>query len=99
MKCRVSHKGDITNLFCINNNQFLLSFSVDGTMHINQLGPMQTESKMGDSLALVRVVVAVDIQASLDDILRGFTETETEQVIVNDDLKCNVTLFNVVLKI
>lgn len=97
MRSRIVHKGDITNLFCINNDQFLISFSVDGCMHINQLGSMQPDSKMDSSLPLVILVSSSHKQSSLDEILRGFTETETEQVVVNDDLKCNVPLFMVVM--
>lgn len=37
------------------------------------------------------------VQTSLDDILRGFTETETEQVVANDELLCNIPLFKVQL--
>lgn len=97
MRSRIVHKGDITNLFCINNDQFLISFSVDGCMHINQLGSMQPKKKMEDTLATVTLILPTHIQSSLDEILRGFTETETEQVVVNDDLKCNVPLFTVVM--
>lgn len=97
MRSRIVHKGDITNLFCINNDQFLISFSVDGAMHINQLGSMQPDEKMDSSLAMVLFILHSHIQSSLDEILRGFTETETEQVVVNDDLKCNVPLFTVVM--
>lgn len=55
VKHRVSHKGDISSLYSINNDQFLLSFSMDGTMHLNQLGSLQAEAKMDGNLALVRV--------------------------------------------
>ena len=53
MRGRSSHKGDVTSLFCINDNQFPVSTSFDGTMHIYKLGSMTSEEKMDGDLTLV----------------------------------------------
>ena len=56
-------------------------------MHVSKLGSMQPETKMEDSLALV---LSYSYESSID-----FTETETEQVVANDELLCNIPLFKV----
>ena len=47
------HKGDVTNLFCVNNDRFLLSFSMDGTMHLYELGSMVLDTKNDGDLSMV----------------------------------------------
>lgn len=59
MKGSSSHKGDVTSLCCINNDQFLVSTSFDGTMHIYKLGAMTSEEKMDGNLTLVIQIVGV----------------------------------------
>ncbi len=59
MRDRSSHKGDVTSLFCINDNQFLVSTSFDGTMHIYKLGAMTSEEKIDGNLTLVTRIVGV----------------------------------------
>ncbi|KAK8831328.1 hypothetical protein WA577_001434 [Blastocystis sp. JDR] len=80
-----SHKGDVTSLYCINNDQFLVSTSFDGTMHIYKLGAMTSEEKMDGNLTL----------ASLDELLKGVAETETEgdRVVANDVLISSFPFF------
>lgn len=50
---RSLHKGDVTNLFVLNNDQFLLSMSFDGTMHLYKLGDMAMDSKSDGDLSMV----------------------------------------------
>ena len=54
---RSMHKGDVTNLFCVNDNKFLLSFSMDGTMHLYELGSMLLDAKNDGDLSMVDEVV------------------------------------------
>lgn len=53
MMDRARHKGDISNLFCLNEDANLASFSHDGTMHIYQLGAMEVDSKTDGDLSMV----------------------------------------------
>ena len=50
---RTRHKGDISNLFCLNEDANLASFSHDGTMHIYQLGAMEVDTKADGDLSMV----------------------------------------------
>lgn len=52
---RSLHKGDVTNLFVLNNDQFLLSLSFDGTMHLYKLGDMAMDVKSEGDLTMVGV--------------------------------------------
>ena len=47
----------MTSLYCINNDQFLVSTSFDGTMHIYKVGEMTSEEKMDGNLTLVTRIV------------------------------------------
>ena len=51
--CRSLHKGDVTNLFVLNDDQYLLSLSYDGTMHLYKLGEMAVDSKSEGDLTMV----------------------------------------------
>ena len=50
--CRSLHKGDVTNLFVLNDDQYLLSLSYDGTMHLYKLGEMAVDSKSEGDLTM-----------------------------------------------
>lgn len=89
------HKGDVNSLFCINQDQFLLSFSADGTMHLFKLGSLETSTKIDGDLSLVLFSFSPYTQTSLDELLQGFTESEQESTTVQDDLLCSLPLFPV----
>lgn len=57
---RSMHKGDVTNLFCLNNDQFLLSLSLDGTMHLFKLGSMALDTKSEGDLSMVDMIEWLD---------------------------------------
>ena len=58
---RSRHKGDVTNLFCLNNDANLASFSQDGTMHIYQLGAMEIDTKVDGDLSMVGIGIGIGI--------------------------------------
>lgn len=61
---RSLHKGDVTNLFVVNDDQYLLSLSYDGTMHLYKLGEMAVDAKSEGDLTMVGE--AVSSHADLD---------------------------------
>ena len=81
MTDRSCHKGDITGLFCVNNDSILLSTSMDGAMHVYKLGSMSSSDKIDNSLSLVSMVFYNHIQASLDELLKGFETTDTSLLL------------------
>lgn len=77
------HKGDVTNLFVLNDDQYLLSLSYDGTMHLYKLGEMAVDSKSEGDLTMI----------SMEELLSGITETEAEHQVANDELVASVPIF------
>ena len=92
---RSLHKGDVTNLFVLNADQYLLSLSFDGTMHLYKLGDMTVDAKSEGDLTLVAVSRRAHAQISMDELLSGITETEAEHKVANDELVASVPLFPV----
>ncbi|KAK8789840.1 hypothetical protein WA158_006620 [Blastocystis sp. Blastoise] len=77
------HQGEIRFLKCINNHDSLLSCANDGEMKLFHYGDLTNQNNNNSESMMV----------SIDDLLKGFIESDDVQSVINDELESSVTIF------